>query len=238
MNPDHAHFAEWDAAYVLGALSPSDRRAFETHLESCEHCWRALAEIAPTLGLMARVDRARAQSLLDEAREDAAAAPLQMSASGRDDLVARAVRETRRRRRTWWTAGLAAAAVFIVAVVVAVSVAVAPAVRGIRVAELASVADVPIAATVEFAPAAWGTRIQLECSYEGDGGADAPDGGRPYALVVTDRAGQTSEVSSWRAVPGATARLSAATALSMDDIAAIEIRSVTSDRVLMRTEFQ
>ena len=32
MNPDHAHFAEWDAAYVVGALSSAERRQFEEHL--------------------------------------------------------------------------------------------------------------------------------------------------------------------------------------------------------------
>ena len=29
MNPDHARFAEWDSAYVLGALSPAERREYE-----------------------------------------------------------------------------------------------------------------------------------------------------------------------------------------------------------------
>ncbi len=32
----HERFAEWDAAYVLGALTAVDRRAFEDHLEECE----------------------------------------------------------------------------------------------------------------------------------------------------------------------------------------------------------
>lgn len=35
MNADHAQFAEWDAAYVLGALNSADRRLFEAHLEDC-----------------------------------------------------------------------------------------------------------------------------------------------------------------------------------------------------------
>ena len=46
MSDDHARFAEWDAAYVIGALSPADRREFEAHLDSCERCMRAVAEIA------------------------------------------------------------------------------------------------------------------------------------------------------------------------------------------------
>ena len=35
MNAIPDKFADWDAAYVLGALSPAERREFETHLASC-----------------------------------------------------------------------------------------------------------------------------------------------------------------------------------------------------------
>ena len=38
MNPDHARFAEWDAAFVLGALSASERREYEAHLQDCDLC--------------------------------------------------------------------------------------------------------------------------------------------------------------------------------------------------------
>ena len=66
MNPDHPHFADWDAAYVLGALSPSDRRLFEAHLQECDACRAAIVEAAPTLVLLSRVASDRAESLLDE----------------------------------------------------------------------------------------------------------------------------------------------------------------------------
>ena len=39
-------YREWDAAYVLGALSPRDRRAFEQHLATCAACREAVAELA------------------------------------------------------------------------------------------------------------------------------------------------------------------------------------------------
>ncbi|WP_164861876.1 zf-HC2 domain-containing protein, partial [Microbacterium sp. CPCC 204701] len=42
MNPDHVHFADWDAAYVVGALSPADRRMFEEHVDACLACRDAL----------------------------------------------------------------------------------------------------------------------------------------------------------------------------------------------------
>lgn len=230
MSAEHADFADWDAAYLLGALSPADRRAFEEHLESCERCVRAAAEVAPTLGLLARVDPARARSLQGDGPSDEREPA---SDGGRAELIARAAHESRR-RRGWWTGALAAAAVLLIAVAVGVGMAIAPPDEG-RAVELRAVVDAPLAATVELASVAWGTRMELECTYGGQPDADA-SAGVPYALVVIDRDGRASEASSWRAAPGATARLSAATALDLDEIAAVEIRMESSGDVLMRAE--
>ncbi len=52
----HADFADWDAAYVLGALSSAERRDFERHLHSCPRCTEAVSELAGIPGLLARVD--------------------------------------------------------------------------------------------------------------------------------------------------------------------------------------
>ncbi|MGC5075797.1 zf-HC2 domain-containing protein [Agrococcus sp. DT81.2] len=230
MSADHADFADWDAAYLLGALSPADRRAFEEHLESCDRCVRSIADVAPTLGLLGRVDPDRAQSLRgDEAPQEWPP----VGTGARAALLARAAHDARRRRGRW-TGALATAAAIIVAVIVAVSALLPPAGGG-RAVELAAVVDAPLVASVELASAAWGTRIELECRYGGDGGAGASTG-LPYTLVVRDRDGNASEVSSWRAVPGATARLTAATALDVDEIAAVEIRMEGSGEVLMRAE--
>ena len=35
---DSHEYAMWDAAYVLGSLSPSDRLEFEAHLSVCPLC--------------------------------------------------------------------------------------------------------------------------------------------------------------------------------------------------------
>ncbi len=114
MNPNHARFAEWDSAYVLGALSPADRREFEEHLETCELCARGVAELAAMPGLLARLAPERAQALAED--PDGASVP-----GPRDDLLD-AVRLADRRRRTrrtrfWWGAVAAAAAVAVLAIV-------------------------------------------------------------------------------------------------------------------------
>jgi len=64
---EHEAFAEWDAAYVLGALAPVDRRAYEDHLAGCGRCRAAVAELAPLPGLLARAPR---PGLDDEARDE------------------------------------------------------------------------------------------------------------------------------------------------------------------------
>ncbi|GAA1992978.1 zf-HC2 domain-containing protein [Microbacterium pumilum] len=230
-NPDHAYFAEWDAAYLLGALSPADRRLFEAHLQDCDACRAAIVETAPTIGLLSRVSPERAESLLEPA--DAGDGP---SSERRGDLIALGVRQARRRRRTWWATGVAAAAAVVTAVVLAVTISIAPAVRNIQVVALEPVADLPITATVELVDVAWGTRLEMICRYTEPADPDEPSKGWPYALVIEAADGTTSEVSSWLAFPGTTARLGAGTSLDPDQISAIEIRSVTSGKVLMRTE--
>ncbi|WP_127475772.1 zf-HC2 domain-containing protein [Microbacterium sulfonylureivorans] len=231
MNADHTRFADWDAAYVLGALSAADRRAFEEHLEGCDACRASIAATAPTIGLLSRVAPDRAQSMLAPPVPDDGP-----DAAARSRVVELGARDARRRRRARWAGGLTAAAAAVVAIVIAVTVIVAPGPRGVQVVALEPLVDIPLTATVELSDAAWGTRIEMTCRYTEATGDDAPSEGRPYSLVVTAVDGTTSEVSSWRAVPGSTARLSAATALDADEIAAIEIRSLASGRVLMRTE--
>ncbi|KRC58643.1 hypothetical protein ASE14_19040 [Agromyces sp. Root81] len=236
MNPDHARFADWDSAYVLGALSPVERGEYEHHLESCELCRRSVAELAPMPGLLARLSPERATALLGEADAGADAEPAR---GPRDDLLDVVRLEDRRRRRrrtrTWWIASAAAAVVVIAAIAVPL-VALQPPVVSQAIA-FESVAEAPLSATATLTQVAWGTKIELDCRYAESGASDVPADGWPYALVVVDRDGARTDVSSWRASPGAAARLSAGAALDLDEIASLEIRAMGSGEVLMRSEF-
>ena len=233
MNADHAEFADWDAAFLLGALGSSDRRRFEAHLQDCDICRAAIIDMAPTIGLLARIPADRAGSLLE--RPEPGAGP---DASRRRELIALGVGESRRRRRLRWTAGLAAAAAIVIAAVVAASLALAPGTRNSMVIALEPVTDVPITASVELTDVAWGTRVEMTCRYAEAQDPEDAEKSWPYALYVIGADGGTSELSSWVAFPGATARLGAGTALDADEISAIEIRSLGSGRVLMRTELE
>ena len=63
MNAIPDKFAQWDAAYVLGGLSPAERREFEEHLASCPSCQAAVTELAAVPGLLAQLSPADAAML-------------------------------------------------------------------------------------------------------------------------------------------------------------------------------
>jgi hypothetical protein len=229
MNPDHARFAEWDSAYVLGALSPTERREYEEHLETCDLCRRSVAELTPIPGLLARLTPERASSVLDE--------PAVAAQAPRPELLDAVRREGRRRRirRTRLRLAVAAAAVALVLTAILVPLAFLRPVDAQTVA-FEAVTDVPVSATATLTSVGWGTRIELDCSYDDVGSSDAPEDGWPYALYVVDRDGNRTEVSSWRASPGKTAQLAAGTALGLDDIASLEVRALGSGDVLLLGE--
>jgi hypothetical protein len=53
---DGDKYAHWDAAYVLGSLSETDRREFEAHLDECRTCWDAVSEVAGIPALLSLLD--------------------------------------------------------------------------------------------------------------------------------------------------------------------------------------
>ncbi|WP_187432675.1 anti-sigma factor family protein [Agromyces mariniharenae] len=228
MNPNHSRYADWDSAYVLGALSPGERREYEEHLETCDACRRSVAELSPMPGLLARLSADRAEALLDESD----VAPSSPSPA----LLDAVRREGRRRgiRRTRTRIVLAAAAAVVVIAAVAVPLALTRPVADRQSVAFETIVDVPVTASAVLTPVEWGTRIELDCTYDVPPGEDASAQDWPYALVVIDREGRSTEVSTWRATPGSTARLEAGSALSVDEIASLEIRAVASGDVLMR----
>jgi Putative zinc-finger len=225
MSLEHAHVADWDAAYVLGALSSADRYAFEAHLEDCGQCRRAVAEIAPMAGLLGRIDKEHAESLLVEN-------PAGPDPAARADFARLGTRERMRRRRRRWSRALAAAAAVVVAV--ALVTAIGSSLSEGTVVAFESSADVPLEATVKLEQTEWGTRIELDCHYGGS--ADGYNVERPYALYVIAKDSTEVQASSWRARPGTSAHLTTATALNPDEIVALELRSIDSGQVLMHAD--
>lgn len=214
-----------DAAYVLGALSPSDRRVFEAHLADCSSCQRSVRELAGLPGLLARV-RPSDFNAVDE--------------SPPATLLPRLIDAVRRQRtrRRWLIGGLAAAAA-VAAVLVAFGIrgVLAPANRPDNGVAMTQVADTAISARANLRAEPWGTQIDLICSYNSDGAYNHPNSAynhpqRRYALVVTNEAGRTRQVATWRAVPNGISRVTGSVGWNRADIAKVEIRTLNGASVL------
>jgi hypothetical protein len=220
-----------DAAYVLGALSPADRHTYEDHLRGCDACQASVQRIAGLPGLLALTSA--------EAVDDPGPP---VPGTLLPSLIGRA--RSARRRRRWVTGGLLAAAAAAVLVVSGVLIvhensedqlyaagsgagtATAGATTATGTAPpvpdeqtpMIPIVPGPMTASLELTDKKWGTAITVICSY-----TDTIDSSVSYDLSVIDTAGQQSPAGSWRAVPGATARVAVATAVPRDRIATLEV---------------
>lgn len=222
-------FAKHDGAYVLGALSPAERQAFENHLNQCRDCARAVRRLAGLPGLLARVDPA----IIEDPPTDE---PLPAT------LLPALVHQARRsrRRRLYATLGAAAAAVVIAAGAATVVIAnssdkptAGPTSSATVTAQhpMGKVGVGPLKASLGFASVAWGTRLDLTCSYA-KSGEWGPSQSMRYSLVVRTRDGQEQQVATWRGVPGKTITLTAATDSRRQDIGSVEVRTASGTTVL------
>jgi hypothetical protein len=246
--PQHARLAEWDAAYVLGSLSPADRREFEDHLEDCERCRAAVAELSGMPGLLGRLDDARAFALLEDGEDGEMDAPAPAVSSDATeapatsaDLVA-SIRAHERRRRLRRTAigvgALAAAAALASALTVAIPAALAPAPPmpdAVSSFESADGQAIPIDVLVHLTSTSWGTRLEMDCIYRPQTSADSYGPGE-YSLWVVAADGTEQPLSTWTSTPGSEVVLEAGTATDLDDIAQLDLRSADGDLVLMTGE--
>ncbi len=223
-------FETYEGAYVLGSLSPSDRALFEAHLRDCEACSRAVSELAGLPGLLAKVPADVVEGIDERAPVPATLLP---------GLVAAAQRQ--QRRRTTRIALLAAAAVAVAAGVgagTAVTLdddppAAPPAVADIAPAQqMTPVGGSASSGWVSLTEVAWGTRLDLTCTYESAYGGDEP---WTYLLVVQATDGRTEQAAAWAAEPGKELRVTGATSVRPDDIASVEVQA-SDGRAVLRLE--
>ncbi len=228
-------FASWDGAYVLGALAPAERHAYEEHLRECAACTASVAELAGIPGLLGRVAPEEGFALLAEGQDDPAAGE-------RPDALPVLLAEARRRRvRTRWmaAAGLAVAAAVLAVLAFVLPAALAPAASPpVASVTMTQVQPSPLTASARIVPEPWGTRIELNCryGYAADGGADS-DRAWSYVLVVTDASGRETPLSTWTAAAGSTVAPTATVAVPPSQIRSLEVRTADAGTVLLRTTF-
>jgi len=192
-----------DGAYVLGALSPAERAAYERHLATCSFCREAVAEIAVLPGLLGRLDPADFERLLQPDLP-----PARPSRNLTPDLVTAAQRTRRKERKQTRVRVLStSAAAACVALVIGVGMvflmgrASAPATTppGPTVAMTPVAAGIPVSAQINVAGTAGGTKINLVCFYN-----DKDSDLKPYTvrLMAYGPDEEMEQLGSWVASPG------------------------------------
>ncbi len=221
-------FRDWDAAYVLGALSAEDRREFERHLVTCHECTAAVAELAGLPGLLGKLPADDAVVLVDGTppAETGSAGPSRADSHLRDDihtpgLVQRlAVAAKRRRRRTRVGLVLSGVAVLALVAVGGVTLAVSQSPQSVAVA-MSPRNQHALTATLAVTEKGWGTRFDWSCQYLSDTWQGESVS---YDLVVTHKSGAQSTVATWSSSGPRATGLTASSAIAIDDIRNVEIR--------------
>jgi len=197
-------FVHDDAAYVLNALSPEERSAFEAHLETCPDCQDRVAEA-----------RAGAELLAGLTMADVAD-PGPVPDTLLPGLLRQAGRERAHRRLLTGSIGAVAAATITALVIVlwpgGGSTSSSPA------QALVPVRPSPVTATATLVSKAWGTEIDLHCKY-----SDSVERWEPYRLVVVDNRGGKHDAGSWTLAAGKEVTFTSGTAVPEADISRVEI---------------
>jgi len=227
---DGDRYLTWDAAYVLGSLSSTERREYEAHLETCARCRAAVAELSGVPALLAKLDFEDVRAL-DESQPDTP--PLRPEVLG---SILDKVRWRRRRSRLLTSAAVAVAAALLA---VGLVIVIRPEAVGLQTnapqaapgLEMTKVSETPINAAITMSGYGWGTRIDMACTYGDWGQRDAPP--QSLGMVVVGRDGSRDQIATWLGLSGATALPSANTPLQMNEIAAVQLVSSDSGQVLL-----
>jgi hypothetical protein len=221
------------AAYIIGALSPAERLEFEKHLGDCDHCTRAIRELAGIPGLLGRVESSvLEQPVVDESVPDTLLPTL-----------SRKVRSARR-RRALIAAGAAVAAVAVLVPVAASQIGAgggsppeAPEPSSDAPAAVSEpmhpVGDVPLEASVSLESVTWGTKLGLTSTYDRWAMGDRLPPSMDYTICVRTWDGHLEKVGSWTSVDGKTMQVSGATSATRDDISSVLVRA-PDGRVVLR----
>jgi hypothetical protein len=221
---------EWDAAYVLGALSLEDRRTYENYLAANPARAAELTELAGMPGILNALSRDEAVALTDLA----GAPPSQDRPDNVSSLAQAAAKRQQRSRRTWLaTAVAAAAALAITGGVVGATVfprSPAP-VQAVAMQAMQPTPRGGLTAELAVSEKKWGTELNWACQYTKDWSRNVGS----YDIVVTTHDGVQSAVGSWKPAGDEATGLSAATSIPTSQIRTVDIRVTGSKEPLAIT---
>jgi anti-sigma factor RsiW len=222
---DSHDYATWDAAYVLGSLSPTDRREYEAHLSVCPLCNQAVSELSGMPALLSKLDGGTVAAM---GADDLTAAPNLLPS-----LLSEVHRRRRRVRMVTWTSGAAAAVLLAVGLFVSVAwqrPTSPPPQASVSALQMAQVGTNALASTVSISSQHWGTYIDLNCVCL----APVTAHHDKLAMVVVSRDGAHTQLATWVADPGHTANPAGSISTPVEQIAAVQIVSADSGQVLLQ----
>jgi anti-sigma factor RsiW len=224
--PTGDEYAMWDAAYVLGSLSPTDRREFEEHLGTCPFCSQAVAELSGMPALLSKVDGNTVASM--DVDDHTAELP---------NLLPSLLTEVRQRRHrsrmVAWSSASVAAALLAVALFVGVaahSPKSPPPQASVSALPMSQVGTTALASTVSLRNQHWGTFIDLNCVCLAPVYAHHDR----LAMVVVSRDGTHTQLATWTAEPGRTANPAGSISTPVDQITAVQVVSADNGQVLLQ----
>jgi anti-sigma factor RsiW len=226
---DSHEYATWDAAYVLGSLSPADRREFEAHLSVCPLCTQAVAELSGMPALLSKLDR-ETVTAINQTTEPPAMAPNLLPS-----LLSTVRRRRHRTRLMTWSSAAAAAVLLAIGVFVGVagvashSPTSAPPQASVSALPMVQIGTKELASTVSFRSQDWGTFIDLRCVCLAPVYAHHDR----LAMVVVTRDGSHTQLATWVADPGHTATPAGSISTPVDQIAAVQVVSTDNGKVLL-----
>ena len=180
-----------DAAYVLGALSPAERAAYEHHLSTCSFCRETVADLSRVPDMLDRLDADEFARLLDPSLTPAP--------------PARSYRPATPPNRTFPVRMLSTVAALVLIVVLGGGATLwlmnrpdaGNAASGPAIAMSAVNPNSPISATIRLTATPGGTKVEMVCRYA------ASEKPYTFRLIAYGPDDQSEQLGSWTPKPGA-----------------------------------
>ncbi len=222
--------AEWDAAYVLGALSLEDRRTYENYLAANPARATELTDLAGMPGILNALSREEAVALTNLA----GAPPSEARPDNVASLAQAAAKRQQRTRRTWLAAAVASAAALLIAGAVVGATLFPQSAPPAQTVAMQAMQPTPrggLTAELAVSEKKWGTELNWACQYTKDWSRNV----KSYDIVVTTHDGVQQAVGSWKPAGDEATGLSAATSIPTSQIRTVDIRVTGSDEPLAIT---
>jgi hypothetical protein len=216
---EHERFEFDDAPYVLGALAPAERAAFEAHLAECPLCQRQVAELSELPTVLAHAD-------------ESAWSPEPLPETLLPRLMRQVELHRRRRRTRTMTAGLLAACLVLVLALISTGTWTA---GGAKVQALSPVGALGahVTATVTLTDGKAGTNLTVTCDYQPSGPYTPGSAPSSYRLVVFNRLGDREQPATW--LPAQNVQFKAMSKWRESNISKIEIEDDQGNAVMRLT---